>query len=41
MELISFSIEEKESKKTGKKYYVFVANCKNGDKYMLDFARKI
>lgn len=40
MELVSFSIEERESKK-GNKYYVFCANCKDGSKFMIDFARKI
>ena len=40
MDVVAFSIEEKESKKTGKNYYILYALTKNGDKFFIKFVNK-
>lgn len=39
MDVVAFIVEEKESKK-GNKYYVLLAQTKDGSKYFINFVRK-
>lgn len=41
MDVIGFEIEQRESKKTGKKYYVFNAITKDNNKFFIKFVNKL
>lgn len=41
MDIIAFSVEQKESKKSGKKYYALYGITKDNNKFFIQFVNKL